>query len=557
MGQKHWEWGNMRNLKVLKRLVSFVLMLVLVVSFVPSITYANEPSIQVRVVVEGLEFDSVGSNPDWNAGRFMPNSFRAFTEGLLPVERNGRMGFVDRTGNIVIPLEYDAVYSFSEGLAVVENNNRYGFIDITGKVVVPLAYASAMAFSEGLAMVRAGGRTGSGRTGFIDTTGNVVIPLIYDFAYSFLDGRALVRNNTNYGFIDRAGQVIVPIDSLYMPQTGWDLHENARVDDFSEGLSRVVRNGREGFIDAANNTVIPFLYDPMDRLYMNAATWSEDGWILEPWNPSEYGTTLTTPALMRTLVRDRDSSLAGGGGHSVGDFFISMSGFNEGLAIVVRDGKWGAIDRTGREVVPLIYDFVFPFNEGLSVALRSDGTWAILEIYQPEALEQPSSWAIDQVSTAIAAGLVPQNLQSRYTQATTRAEFAALAVALYEIATGAEITGRMQFNDTNDINVQKMGYLGVVTGVGGGNFAPNSTLTREQAAVMLARLADIVGQPLTQQAATFADNAQISSWAVDSVGQIQAAGIMGGVGNNQFAPSGDYTREQSIVTILRLFELLR
>ena len=98
--------------------------------------------------------------------------------------------------------------------------------------------------------------------------------------------------------------------------------------------------------------------------------------------------------------------------------------------------------------------------------------------------------------------------------------------------------------------------MGIVNGVGNGNFNPNGQLTREQAAVMLARLANVIGQPLPQSTPTFADNAQISSWAFEAVGQAQAVGIMGGVGDNRFAPSGDYTREQSIVTILRLFELL-
>ena len=176
-------------------------------------------------------------------------------------------------------------------------------------------------------------------------------------------------------------------------------------------------------------------------------------------------------------------------------------------------------------------------------------------VIAPTALasEQPSSWAAEQVNSATAAGLVPQNLQSAYNQPITRAEFAALVVALYETATGAEITGRATFNDTNDINVQKAGYIGVVTGVGGGNFAPLSSLTREQAAVMLARLSEAIGQPLAESAPTFADNAQISSWAIDAVGKVQAAGIIGGTGNNMFSPQGDYTREQSIVTILRIY----
>ena len=171
-------------------------------------------------------------------------------------------------------------------------------------------------------------------------------------------------------------------------------------------------------------------------------------------------------------------------------------------------------------------------------------------------LSTASAWAHEAITTAIAAGLVPATLQGAYTQAITRAEFAALAAALYETATSREITGRLEFNDTTDVSVQKMGYLGVVTGVGGGRFAPYQTLTREQSAVMLARLASAAGQPLPQAAPTFADNADISSWAVEAVGQMQSAEIMSGTGNNNFSPSGDYTREQSIITILRLFDIL-
>ena len=171
-------------------------------------------------------------------------------------------------------------------------------------------------------------------------------------------------------------------------------------------------------------------------------------------------------------------------------------------------------------------------------------------------LATASSWAHESINSALEHGLIPQGLQSHYTQATTRAEFAALAVALYETITGREITERAQFNDTTDVNVQKMGGLGVVNGVGGGNFAPNRTITRQEAAVMLARLAYAIGQPLPPSAPTFADNADISAWAVDGVGQMQAAGIMSGVGNNNFAPDGTYTREQSIVSMLRLFDLL-
>ena len=168
--------------------------------------------------------------------------------------------------------------------------------------------------------------------------------------------------------------------------------------------------------------------------------------------------------------------------------------------------------------------------------------------------EQPSSWARAEVDAALAAGIVPQALRSRYTQPATRAEFCALGVALYETVTGREITGRTAFQDTDDVNVEKLASLNVVGGVGDNRFDPDGLLTREQAAALLSRLAEAMGRPLAAREPGFADSGAISGWALSAVGQMQAAQIMGGVGDNRFDPAGSYTREQSIISMLRLYE---
>jgi len=170
--------------------------------------------------------------------------------------------------------------------------------------------------------------------------------------------------------------------------------------------------------------------------------------------------------------------------------------------------------------------------------------------------ELPTEWAQADVSKAVSLKLVPDNLKSKYTQATTRAEFCALAVALYETVMEKSITERVLFNDTNDVNVQKMGALEVVNGVGDGDFAPDNPLTRQEAATMLARLAVAIGKPLEKKEATFYDNGEIAEWAIIAVGQMQASGVMGGTGNNRFQPEDPYTREQSIVTILRMYNIM-
>jgi Leucine-rich repeat (LRR) protein len=193
-------------------------------------------------------------------------------------------------------------------------------------------------------------------------------------------------------------------------------------------------------------------------------------------------------------------------------------------------------------------------NKLFSLILALAVTAALLPA--SDAAGAASSWAAEQVNAAIAAELVPESLQSAYGQPITRAEFCALAVQAYESIKG-EIKGRRTFADTNDINVEKAAAIGAVSGIGGNRFDPHGNLTREQAAVMLAQLADATGKSLPKQAATFADNDSIAPWAIERVGQIQAAGVMSGVGDNTFVPRQPYTREQSIVTILRLFDVIR
>ena len=171
-----------------------------------------------------------------------------------------------------------------------------------------------------------------------------------------------------------------------------------------------------------------------------------------------------------------------------------------------------------------------------------------------EPSDELPAWAEGQVKGAISQGLVPQELQGGYNLVTTRAQFCALAVRLYESVKG-EITGRETFTDTDDVNVQKMAALGVVSGVGGGAFIPDGPLTREQAATILARLSNAMGKPLSGGSHPFTDG--VASWADAAVGQVYQAGIMNGTGNTTFSPQGEYTRMQSIVTIMRLYALVK
>lgn len=66
-----------------------------------------------------------------------------YVDELRAVEQNGKWGFADEDGKIVIPFEYDEVRNFSEGLAAVKVINHegipeWGYIDQSGNIVIDL-----------------------------------------------------------------------------------------------------------------------------------------------------------------------------------------------------------------------------------------------------------------------------------------------------------------------------------------------------------------------------------------------------------------------------------
>ena len=185
-----------------------------------------------------------------------------------------------------------------------------------------------------------------------------------------------------------------------------------------------------------------------------------------------------------------------------------------------------------------------------------DFTYQVDFFSQPDNASKPSAWAAASVQEAIQLGVVPFELQTGYTQTATRQEICALVVRFYETVTGSPVQGRVSFSDTKDEDVEKAAYLGIVNGVGDGSFHPNDPLTREQAAVMLTRLAQSMSKHLPAAEANFTDRAEISPWALEATGAIQGCGVMNGVGGGRFAPSLSYSREQCITTLMRLYHYI-
>ena len=172
-----------------------------------------------------------------------------------------------------------------------------------------------------------------------------------------------------------------------------------------------------------------------------------------------------------------------------------------------------------------------------------------------------STWAAPDVNEAVDKQLVTEKVLSEFPKDITREEFCELAVLLYEKMTGTKAApvAANPFNDTNNPEILKAYNLGIVGGVGGGKFAPNNKVTRQEIAVMLLRALKAVMPTINTTAefkTKFQDEGQIANWALEAVRFMNSHDIIRGTevgGVSYILPLGNTTREQAISLVLRIY----
>jgi WG containing repeat len=273
-------------------------------------------------------------------------------EDLWPVEHDKKCGYIDKTGRLIIPFQFDSAGDFSEGLAAVGIKEKTGYIDKTGKFVIPPRFTEGFRFSEGLAVVliRLVGREGITsfyKYGYIDKSGKVVIQPPQDpeslkwFSYahkglSFSEGLAYMAHG-KLGYIDKAGKPIIP------PKYN-------DVQPFSEGLAAVKLEDKYGYIDRSGEMVIPPRFE-------------DAGPFSEGLAPARNGN--------QWVYIDKSGKLVITGGE-----FVLARAFSEGLAAVIgKNDKYGYIDKTGKFVIQPQFTRAGDFSEGLAPVMPIGAIW--------------------------------------------------------------------------------------------------------------------------------------------------------------------------------------
>lgn len=174
---------------------------------------------------------------------FSSISFAQTKDKAMPlfwVREDGKYGYIDKTGKVVIKPQFENTTGFNEGLAATKLGGKYGYIDLKGNWAIKPQFDFTYMFSDGLAMVEI-----DKKSAWIDKTGKIVIAAraFEKTAIGFKEGRLAVKKDGKWGYIDKTGKMIVA------PQ-----FQEAK--EFSGGVAQVVTEGHQHHWIDANGKIL-------------------------------------------------------------------------------------------------------------------------------------------------------------------------------------------------------------------------------------------------------------------------------------------------------------
>ncbi len=160
-----------------------------------------------------------------------------------------------------------------------------------------------------------------------------------------------------------------------------------------------------------------------------------------------------------------------------------------------------------------------------------------------------AAWAEGSIRYLASKGVVSGKGDGKFypNSVVSREEFVKIIVEAFDIYSN---TATIAFEDVES-GRWSYGYIasayraGIITGNSDTTFNPEGQMTRQDMAVIMYRVANLVGLKTSNEGVKFADDANIADYAKDAVGALYSAGIINGTGDNCYSPLETVTRAQA------------
>ncbi|SFT51634.1 WG containing repeat-containing protein [Lishizhenia tianjinensis] len=291
-------------------------------------------------------------------------------EDLLPIQIDGKYGYMDSKGSLVVEAQFLSAGFFKEGMAIVEKDGLYGYIDKTGVQVADYVFDDAYDFVNGRAVVEM-----NGKMGMIDRTGEMVIPTIFEDLGPFMEGMCYGKKEGQlYGYYDAFGSTL--LDPIYQEAYS-----------FNDGVAKVTENGKVGYIYKDGTYYLQPRYEDLIWLsdevlkakkygYQKLVDVNYDEVILEPLD--EIGVLSSNRILFMKngkigYVDARGNMIIDAQTFDVFDNAQELAEFRNNYARINQAGKYGMIDSLGKVVIPAVFSYIGDY--GKLIAITKGNGW--------------------------------------------------------------------------------------------------------------------------------------------------------------------------------------
>ena len=321
-----------------------------------------------------------------------------FRYGYANIIKDSIPGLLYKNGKVKYFPKYSLTYWNNDKLGLAIKNNKYGFIDKNGNLIVPLIYDDAFPFYDGYASVKKGEKWF-----YIDKKGNEIQSLkTFETTYKpIIENKVLIsdekRNKIKKGILTTTTtgmtEYITKVNGSDYPENLFDLL-NKKILNFSDydeisgyfeqGLMKVVKDKKVGFVDLNKKIVIPLIYDQVKDVSEDKITVKRNGF----WGSIDLNNNIVIPFEFSYLSnfhdglaffsKDLNAKTIGylDSSNQIAiqpDLEFSWYGnFNNGIAVAKKEGKYGYINKSGQFILPNIYKEAFPFTNGKALVQFQD-----------------------------------------------------------------------------------------------------------------------------------------------------------------------------------------
>lgn len=397
----------------------------------------------------------------------------------IKVTEKGKVGFVDKSGNEVVPCKYTSAAPFEWGVSVVSKGEKYGLVNTQGVEVVKPQYDQIQPWGKELFMVKKGKKYGilspdgamkleakythlsrpnqygkawvamggkvkpingksyfmGGKYGIVNSDGSIAVPAIYkglfEFNLSSTNSPAMyegmrpgyrmrqtsdtletngkyyaftkAENTTMYaGIVSSTGEELMPMNKatwIMYPQSGMvRCYKTSKKS--TECLYYNLESGQTMTVYSYKNNIDDLEHwTHSDFNGQIAAVNTTEGWkfIDKEGNEKQSGFTRIEHSenykawagvkadSKECYVYDEDGNPFFSTDIKIeGIQFTTNSGHTD-IVGVLKDGKWGAINRKGETIIPFDYDNVLSpwFNY---IAVKTTDGWGLRDLQNNELI---------------------------------------------------------------------------------------------------------------------------------------------------------------------------